>query len=273
MTLPGLVTSIGDRLGRSSQAVGILRPMYTTCLRAVYSRRGLPWHVNGEPLRIDPGVRHLIPHESEVPLFQFLRRHIRAGDVVLDIGSFLGTYAVMEARWSGETGRVVAFEPSPDSFAILRRHLTMNGLAAPRVEARPVAVGARQERRRLMTFGNEPYRNMIAPSGEAPVAPEVDIVTVDAVCAELGRPPDWIRMDVQGLEFDVLEGARGVLREAGGRLKIIAEMHPEQWPEYGIEPRDAARRLADFGLCARALEPGSTVFGQGAHAILEPLHS
>lgn len=272
MTLPGFVSAIGDRLGRSGPTVSILRLVYAGCLRAVYSRHGLPWHVNGEPLRIDPCVRHLIPHEVEVSLFEFLRTHIRPGDVVLDIGSFLGTYAVMEARWSGETGRVVAFEPSPDSFAILRRHLTMNGLAAPRVEARPVAVGAREERRRLMTFGDEPYRNQIASPGDG-AAVEVDVVTVDSVCEALGRPPDWIRMDVQGLEFDVLQGARGVLREAGGRLKIIAEVHPEQWPEYGIEPRDAARRLADFGLCARALEPGSTVFGQGAHAILEPLHS
>lgn len=249
----------------------VLRPLYAGWLRAAYGRRGLPWHVNGEPLRIDPSVRHLVPHEGETPLFQFMRSHIRPGDVVLDIGAFLGTYAVMAARWSGETGRVLAFEPSPDSFAILCRHLAMNGLGAPRVEARCVAVGARAERRRLMTFADEPYRNMVAPHDAGASALPVDVVTVDGICAALGRPPDWIRMDVQGLEFDVLAGASAVIREAGPRLKIIAEMHPEQWPDYGVDPREAADRLAELGLRADALEAGRPVFQQDAHVILQSL--
>lgn len=270
MTLPTLVTAIGDQIGRSSAPVKILSQVYTRWLRAAYGRHGMPWHVNGEGLRIDPKVRHLVPREGEAPLFRFLRSQIRRGDVVLDIGSFLGTYAVMAARWTGESGRVLAFEPSPETFAILRRHLRMNGLAGDRVQARCAAVGARNERRPLTTFADEPYRNMVAPSAAVASAVTVDVVTVDQICGDLGRPPDWIRMDVQGLEFDVLQGARDVLREAGARLKIVAEMHPEQWPDYGIDPREAADRLAYLGLRARALEPGSPVFRQGGHAILEP---
>ncbi len=104
MTLARVGTAIGDRIGRSGSAAGVLRPLYAGWLRAAYGRRGLPWHVNGESFRIDPSVRHLVPHESEASLFQFLRSGIRPGDVVLDIGAFLGTYAVMAARWSGATG-------------------------------------------------------------------------------------------------------------------------------------------------------------------------
>jgi FkbM family methyltransferase len=270
ITLPRLVTAAGDRLGRAGPVVALLRPVYSAYLQAVYGRRGVPWHVNGEPLRIDPAARHLIPHTGEEPLFQFLRAGIRPGDVILDIGSFLGCYAVMAARWSGETGRVLAFEPSPASYTMLRRHLAMNRVES-RVDARPAAVGARPERRTLTTFGEEPYRNMImhAPSGAPSIS--VETVTVDAVCATLGRPPDWIRMDVQGLEFEVLEGARDVIHEARGRLNIVAEMHPEQWPDHGIEAGDVVHRLADLGLRARPLEPGGPLFVQGAHAVLEPL--
>jgi hypothetical protein len=78
-------------------------------------------------------------------------------------------------------------------------------------------------------------------------------------------------MDVQGLEFDVLRGAAGVLREHRGRLRIVAEMHPDQWPQYGVDPRDADDQFAALGLRARSLVPGEPTFVQGAHAVLEPL--
>lgn len=268
--LPNLGTALADRLGRHGMIVRAFQPAYARWLRAAYGRRGLPWHVNGEPLRIDPDVRHLVPQENERPLFEYLRTNIRPGDVVLDIGSFIGAYAVMEARWVGERGRVVAFEPSPDSFAILRRHLTMNGLSLPHVDARCVAVGSREEQRRLAIFESDPYRNMItnAPASRSVV---VDVVTLDEVCAALDVPPTWIRMDVQGLEFDVLRGARHVLRDRGTRLRIVAEMHPQHWRDHGVDPREAADRLAELGLRARHVVPGEDPFAPDAHAILEPL--
>jgi FkbM family methyltransferase len=271
MSVPDIGTAIGDCVGRSSRAVRALRPLYAFCLHAAYGGRGIPWHVNGEAIRIDPRVRHLIPHENERPLFDFFRRHVRQGDFVLDVGAFLGTYAVMMARWVGENGRVVAFEPSPESFATVERHLRMNGLRSPRVEARRAAVGARPGRRELVTFADEPYRNMIAPANGASGRDTVEVVTVDGVCEQFGRLPDWIRMDVQGLEFEVLRGAQGVLEEGGGRVRIVAEMHPEQWPDYGIEPRRAIEVLADLGLRARPLAEGEPLFGQSSHVVLEPL--
>lgn len=264
--------AVGQIVGRDGSAAAALRPVYAWSLRAAYGRRGLPWHVNGEPLRIDPSLRHMLPHDNEPALFAYLRDHLRPGQVVLDLGAFLGTYAILEARRVGPAGRVVAFEPSPPTFEALRRHLRMNGLGAPRVEARCAAVGARAGRRHLQVWGDEPYRNMIAPDGATGVP--VDVVTLDDVCRGWDRPPDWIRMDVQGQEFDVLRGARELLREARGRVRIVAEMHPEQWPDYGVPVARAAEVFADLGVRARALPgaaPGDDPFVQGGHAVLEAL--
>jgi FkbM family methyltransferase len=276
------VAVLGSRVGRGSALTRILRPAYGRALETVYGRRGLPWSINGETFRIIPGLRHLLPPVNEAPLFHFLSEGIAQGDIVFDIGSFLGTYAMLAARRTGESGRVLAFEPSAGSFQALERHFAMNGLYAPRVIARCAAVGARSERRRLLTFDNEPYRNMIAPvasegspstrfarSGQGTDA--VDVVSVDEAADDIGRPPDWVRMDVQGLEFDVLAGAARVLREFGSRLRIVAEMHPDQWPDFGVHPSDAVDRLAALGLRARSLEPGRDPFEQSSHAILEPL--
>jgi FkbM family methyltransferase len=269
--LPDLGTALGDRLGRGGSVVGAVRPAYARLLQAVYGSRGLPWRINGEPIRIDPSVRHLAPRENERVLFDYLRANIAPGDVVFDIGSFLGTYAILEARWAGERGRVFAFEPSPSSFAVLERHVRMNGLDRSRLEARCAAVGARAERRRFTTFEAEPYRNMMASGGPSAHGTTVDVLTLDDVCGGLERPPTWIRMDVQGLEFEVLAGAAGLLRAERSRLRIVAEMHPQHWPDYGIQPSQAADRLAAFGLRATNIVPGADPFAFDAHSILEPL--
>ena len=78
-------------------------------------------------------------------------------------------------------------------------------------------------------------------------------------------------MDVQGQEFDVLRGASALLRAMRGRIRIVAEMHPEQWPDYGIEPEEAADRLADLGLWARPLVAGTQPFTQSGHAVLDAI--
>jgi FkbM family methyltransferase len=265
-----LAIRLGNRLGRAGRAVRMVRPLYSAWLNTVYGRRGMPWRINGEPLRIDPVVRHLIPQENERPLFDYLRASIRPGEVVFDIGAFLGVYAILEARWAGERGRVVAFEPSASSFSILTRHAAMNGLAPPRLDARHAAVGAAAGRRTLVAFDDEPYRNHLAFDG-ASGQTSVDVLTVDAVSRELGRPPDWIRMDVQGLEFEVLEGARETIEEARGRIKIVAETHPQQWVELGIDRAQAHERFAAAGLRARPIPRGETLFTQSGHVVLEPL--
>jgi FkbM family methyltransferase len=263
-----MLMRLSERIGHDRAIVRALRPLHTRWLRARYTHNGMPWEVNGEPLRIEPDSRHLVPRRSEVPLFQFLRQGIRPGAVVLDIGSFLGVYAMMAARWAGPSGSVVAFEPSLASHAILLRHLRMNGLEA-RVDARRVAVGARSGRTHLVVFEDEPYRNMIAPVDPGASALEIDVVTVDQVCASMARRPTWIRMDVQGLEFDVLRGARDLLRDARGRLTIVAEMHPEQWTALGIRVGDVDDILEDMGLRARCLPGQHDRYEQSSHAILD----
>jgi len=262
--------ALGDRFGRRGRLVRTLRPAYSRCLRAAYGRRGLPWSVNGERVRIDPDVRHLMPRENEPDLHRFLRDNIRPGDVVFDIGAFLGLYAITAARRVGAGGCVVALEPSPWTFAVLWRHRRMNGIAEGRLRLVEAAAGAVRGRRPLLAHDDEPYRNMLAPSEDA-ARRLVDVVTVDDVCEEIGRAPDWIRMDVQGFEFEVLAGARRALRDARAALTIVAEMHPEQWPGYGVQPAEAEERLAALGLRARSLVPGGRPFAQGAHALIEPL--
>jgi len=233
----------------------------------------MPWRVHDEIVRIDPSVRHLVPHASEGALFAFLKRHVRRGDVVLDIGSFLGIYAILEARFAGPTGRVVAVEPTPSSASIARRHVAFNADAA----AAPVTTveAAAGEQRGEATFYeyDQPYVNALAPAVDVDGVARsrrVEVVTVDDLCDELAIQPTIIRIDVQGAEFHVLRGARRTLASASSRLMIVAEMHPQCWPSFGCDEGHARQTMDALGLSAAPLEPGADLFTREGHIVLTP---
>ncbi len=253
-------------------AMSLARRAYALLLRARYGRTGMPWKVHDDTVRIDPGVRHLVPHASESSLYRFLQREITPGDVVMDVGSFLGIYAVIEARLAGPAGRVVAFEPTASSASIAKRHFAYNaGGDAPitLVEAGAGEVGTQAT---LYEY-DEAYVNALAAAVDVAAAPTrrlVDVVTLDEVCARLQIVPTFIRMDVQGAEFHALLGARESIRAAGPRLTIVAEMHPQCWPAFGIDIAFARDTIASLGLVAAPLDPGAGMFSRDGHMVFRP---
>jgi FkbM family methyltransferase len=246
---------------------------YGRMLRSIYAGRGQPWAVHDEIVRIDPRARHLVPHHGEPALFHFLKQTIRPGDVVLDVGAFVGIYAVLAARWSGANGRVIAFEPTPSSAALARRHLSFNGFGDERVHLIEAAASDRQARAAFHRYDatGMPFVNSLAAAVDTDARADtcdVAVVTLDDVCRELKVVPSVIRMDVQGAEIHALRGARDLLRQARPR-SVVVEMHPQCWPAFGITEADVRSTLRDLGLTARPLVAGEALFARDSHAVLE----
>jgi len=248
------------------------RTVYAAVLRACYTRTGLPWAVHDAVLRIDPRVRHLVPHANEPEVFRFIHQSIAPGDAVLDVGAFLGVYAILEARLAGPDGRVIAFEPTPWSAAIARRHFRYNHLGPDRLTLIEAAVSDRPGRGVLHEYP-EPYVNSLSlavDSAAAPRATAVAMVTIDEMCARTGVVPSFIRMDVQGAELHALRGAVETIRAAGRRVTLVVEMHPQCWPSFGVTPGEVRDAIEDLGLEAAPLEAHGDPFGVDAHAVLRP---
>jgi hypothetical protein len=100
---------------------------------------------------------------------------------------------------------------------------------------------------------------------------EVEVVTIDDVCRQFDFVPTLIRMDVQGAEIHALRGARDTIRKAGARLQLVVEMHPQCWPDFGVDESIARQTIESLGLSAAPLVPGERLFSRDAHAVLTPV--
>lgn len=161
--------------------------------------RGLWWlpASRGKILRILGGSYE--PEQTR--LFE---EHVRPGSTVLDVGAHVGYYTVLSAVLAGEHGAVWAFEPNPNNAHFLRRHVEINGLRTVRVTEAAVSDANGTAR---FDFGSGSGTGHLAEGG----AVEVRTVRLDDFCAEHGIAPAAIKIDVEGAETSVLEGARATL--------------------------------------------------------------
>lgn len=135
------------------------------------------------------------------------------GDQVIEVGAHVGAMTVALAKRVGPAGRLFAFEPQPRMFGLLAANLAANGL--DHVRAINALVGATEGWRALPPVPTGPA-NLGAVSfvGQPTVAAGPDAVpqvTLDGWGAGLDRLR-LIKIDVEGMEAEVLAGARGLVR-------------------------------------------------------------
>lgn len=132
---------------------------------------------------------------------------LRPGRVVLDIGAFIGSHTVYFAQQVGPHGRVYAFEPQRHAFQMLCGNVALNALT--NVTCLPCVVGKETGMRRLGELSQTVAENfggtqaLVVPAGEPTRTIRVDDM-------ELLRC-DVMKIDVEGMEMDVLAGAAGTI--------------------------------------------------------------
>lgn len=150
--------------------------------------------------------------ETSSELAWIRRELLRPGDIVADCGANIGFTSAFFAHCVGPTGHVHAFEPLPRNAAAVRRSVELNELA--NVTVVNAAVGSARGTVRLATgFGNAVID---AASGTL----DVPVLTLDEHFAD--TRPDFLKIDVEGYELEVLRGARAILAR---RPKVALEIH------------------------------------------------
>jgi FkbM family methyltransferase len=158
-----------------------------------------------------------------------LARFIKPGMTIFDIGAQAGIYTLAFSRLTGASGRVIAFEPSPRESSFLLRHVAMNNL-----DNVTVITAAASARTGLAFFTTDRGTTMNAITDSGPLM--VSTIALD----EAGLPaPALIKIDVEGAESMVLEGARETLRRA--RPVVFVALHSAAQKRLCAELLRAAR--------------------------------
>ena len=176
-----------------------------------------------------------------------LQSLIVPGMVIADIGANVGFYTFEMAASVGPTGRVLAFEPDPFSFQLLKGRLIR--AAAVNVEAHQLALGHETARTVLYCSAYNRADNRLSPSHTEPHVEtcEAQVRTLDDVLRETRHVAiDALKIDVQGNEANVLRGARQTL-DAGVRW-VWLEFSPDHLRGAGEDPAAFLENLGALGM-------------------------
>ncbi len=174
-----------------------------------------------------------------------LEKLVRPGMTVVDIGANIGIYTLLFARWVGPGGRVLAFEPDPDNFALLQKNIRQNGYG--NVTVYPFAVSNRIGTSKLFVSNINRGDNRLRPFRDQDTILEIKITTLDAVTADVSGPVDLVKMDIQGGEYEVLEGMTRTLKR-NPQIVFVTEFDPQFLREFGHSGEDFLNLVRQGGL-------------------------
>jgi FkbM family methyltransferase len=175
-----------------------------------------------------------------------LRRLLRPGDVVYDVGANVGYFTLLAAHLVGASGHVYAFEPNEQVLPRLRHHLAINDLH--NVTVVPVALADRDGHASFHAVGgaNSGMSSLRADvSGDHTTT--VELARLDSVVsARRLRPPDVVKMDIEGAEYRALAGMEATCASAGA-LSLLVEVSDRFLRQAGGSEDELLALLERFG--------------------------
>jgi FkbM family methyltransferase len=180
-------------------------------------------------------VSNMISHgKFEEAEWHFVDRFIKKGMTVLDIGAHHGFYTILCSKKVGSTGRVVAFEPSPGEQRKLLFHLKLNHCKNVTIESHALA-GQNGKATLFVTKGWYTAFNSLRPPALSVPTQEVEVSTIrlDGYLRALQLEKiDLIKIDTEGAELEILQGAENLLMTKSSPV-IMIEVCDERTRPWG----------------------------------------
>jgi FkbM family methyltransferase len=239
-----------SKLGRRLKAIGPATSLYAALYQAFKPPGSLVTTVREHQLHLDPGdlglARCLLVYDGnweplETELFLWI---VKKNMVVLDIGANVGYYTLLAARAVGASGKVYAFEPAPNNYALLCQNIRDNGYT--NVVTIPKAVADRSGKVRLYLDPKNLGSHNLSGGATTFASVEVEAAALDEYFHGYEDPIDVIKVDAEGAEALILQGMRDLLRR-NAKLALFTEFHPRAMESLGSSPEAYIAQLTQLG--------------------------
>lgn len=194
------------------------------------------------PIRMnDPAMyRTYVSNSYEEPETNFIRKHVGVDQHVIDIGARHGWFSCVMSQGVGSMGHVYCYDPDPIAATHVRECITVNRFENVSFEG--CALGA--EAGRLSFDGADATLQTNGHVGSNVIT--VDVKRLDDLLENRAHPISFIKIDVEGAEHMVFEGARELITR--DRPVILMELNdPLSRRVSGVPVMDTVAYLREFG--------------------------
>ena len=195
-------------------------------------------------IRLRPGIELQIDPESQEPFswfcwqapemvkeLDFFIDRIRGAKSFADIGANHGVFSLVFLKLN-PAGEVLSVDPSPLADAVRRKNRALNGMDSNLI-CHQVACGA-VEGSVSMHF-NWHHLEVSGKGDESLNKVSILVRPLDALCSESKINPEIVKIDVEGFELQVLQGAEGTLKSA---KLLLLEIHPALLDKLNVSQKD-----------------------------------
>jgi FkbM family methyltransferase len=155
----------------------------------------------------------------------------KAGEIIVDVGASIGAFSIRSSLIVGHNGNVIAIEPEPRSFIILKSNIKINEIK--NIQALNIALSNKESKSILYVRKDIPYWSSLKSSMvDFNSVRGVRTTTLDKLFKELGlQRIDLLKIDTQGSEREIIEGSIGLLKN-GKIRKLEIEIHDNKDIKY-----------------------------------------
>lgn len=222
----------------ASSGVKLKNFIWRTALRYLVNPKKIV-KVNGNRMFLDSKDSLLlsIRKNYEPKHVNLMKKIVKEGDHVADVGAHIGYYTLLLAKLVGPNGKVYSFEPDPENFKVLKRNVLENGYRNVVLENKAVSDKDGKVKLHLSKI-NKGDTRIYDPRDnerEGKTTYEVETVGLNSYFKKTNAKIKFLKLDIQGAEPLAFKGMGSLLKNRG--LKFTMEFSPELLDSAGFNPK------------------------------------
>lgn len=200
--------------------------------------------IEGRKMILDSNFSYLSFGGSYEPMVtDLVKREIKENNIVLDLGANIGYYTLLFSKLVGDKGKVFAFEPDPENFALLKKNVDMNEIKNVVSEQKACS---KKTGKTFLYRDQSPGRHTIYNRPDGTKYVQVEVTSLDDYFKNFKKNIDFIKMDIQGSEGAVFQGMSSILKK-NQKIKMVIEFSPWRLKMFDFDPKEFLETVISHG--------------------------